>query len=115
MNSIVVGGSFNIANDTKSDGEAIAITHQGQLQLQGVVFAVGIMYKNIIKGIAVLADFDDFQAKALLYESELIILTKDELLTMTDVDGVLLTTLVVIDGLMTTIVKDDAVLQYLSD
>ena len=114
VNGIVVGGSLDIADDTEGDGEAVAITHQGELQLQGVVLAVGIMYKYVIQRVAVLADFYDLQTEALLYESEFVVLTEYELLAMLHVDGVLLTTFLVIDSLMTAIVEDDTVLQNLT-
>ena len=110
MNGIVVGGSLDIADDTKGDGETVAIAHQGELQLQGVVLAVSIVHEDVVDGVAVLANLDNLQAEALLYETELIVLTEDELLAVLHVDGVLLTALLIIYGLVTAIVEDDAVL-----
>ena len=115
MYGIVVGRSLHVADHTESDGEAILGRHHGKLQLQGVVLAVGIVDEYIVDGVAILADLHHLQAKALLHESELIVLAEDELLTMTDVDGVLLTTLVVVDDVVAVVVEDDAVLQNLCD
>ena len=113
VNGIVVGGSIDVADDTEGYGEAVAITHQGELQLQGVVLAVGIVNEYVVDGVAVLANLDNLQAEALLYETELVVLTKDELLAVLDIDSILLTALLIIYGLVAAIVEDDAVLQYL--
>ena len=112
---IVVGRSLHVADDTQRYGETVAIAHEGELQLQGVVLAVSIVNEYVVDGVAVLADFYHFQAEALLDESELVVLTEDELLAVLDVDGVLLTAFLVIDGLVAAVVEDDAVLQYLRD
>ena len=100
VNGIVVGGSLHVADDTKSDGESVAITHEGELQLQGVVLAVSIVNQYIVDGVAILADFNDLQTKALLYETELIVLAEHELLAVLYVDGVLLTTFIVVNYIM---------------
>jgi len=76
VNSLVVSGGFHVTNDTESDGESITITHQGEFQLQGVILTVSIVYENVIQRVAILADLDNFQAKTLLYETELIVLTE---------------------------------------
>ena len=115
VDGIIVGGSINIADDTKGDGETVAVAHQGEFQLQGVVLAVSIVNEYVVEGIAVLTDFYDLQAEALLNESEFVVLTEDEFLTVLYVDGILLTAFLVIDGLMAAVIEDDAVLQYLRD
>ena len=51
----------------------------------------------------------------MLYETELIVLTKDEFLAMLYIDGILLTTLVVVNYIMAVVVEDHTVLQNLSD
>ena len=66
VDSVVVGGSIDVADHTEGDGEAVAIAHQGKLQLQGVVLAVGIVNENVVQRVAILADFYDLQTKALL-------------------------------------------------
>ena len=53
MNSIVVGGSLDITDDTQCYGEAITVTHQGQFQLQCVVLTVGIVYEYVIQRVAI--------------------------------------------------------------
>ena len=76
---------------------------------------MGIVYQHVVKRIAVLANLDNLQAKALLNQSELIVLAEDEFLAMTYIDGILLAALLIIYGLVGTVVEDDAVLQNLAD
>ncbi len=59
MNSIVVSRSFHIADNTECNRE-VGTFHQGKLQLQGVVHAVGIVDKDILLCNAVLTEFHDF-------------------------------------------------------
>ena len=115
MYGVVVGGCLYVADHTEGDGETILWRHHGELQLQGVVFAVGIVHEYVVEGVAILTDFHYLQTETLLYESELIVLTEHELLAVLHIDGVLLTALVVIDDVVTVVVEDDAVLQHLSD
>ena len=89
VDSLVVGGSLHITDHTEGDGETILRRHHRKLQLQGVVLAVGIVNEYVVEGVAVLTDLHHLQAEALLHESELIVLTEDEFLTVTHVDGVL--------------------------
>ena len=42
-------GKVYVADDTKCDGETVFGRHHGQLQLQGVVLAVGIMNQHIVE------------------------------------------------------------------
>ena len=115
MYGIVVGRSLHVADHTESDGEAILGRHHGKLQLQGVVLAVGIVDEYIVDGVSILANLYHLQTEALLHESELVVLTEDELLAMLYVDSILLTAFLIIYGLVATIVEDDTVLQYLRD
>ena len=62
IDSIIIGGSIDIADDAKGDGETILRRHQGELQLQGIVLTVGIVNEDIINGVAVLANLDNLQA-----------------------------------------------------
>ncbi len=113
--SLIVGGSSHIANHAEGDGEAVAVAHEGQFQLQGVVLAVGIVDENVVEGVAVLANLHDLQAEALLHEAELVVLAEDELLAVADIDGILLAAFLVIDAVVGAVVEDDAVLQDLAD
>ena len=115
MYGIVIGRSIYIADDTQGYGETVTIAHESEFQLQGIVLAMCIVYQHVVKRIAILANLDNLQAKALLHETELVVLAKDEFLAMTYVDGVLLAAFLVIDGFMRTIVEDDAVLQNFAD
>ena len=47
---IVIGGSLNVTDNTECYGESVTVTHQGELELQGVVLAVCIVYKDILVG-----------------------------------------------------------------
>ena len=76
---------------------------------------MGIVNEYIVDSVAILADLDHFQTEALLYESELIVLAKNEFFTMLDVDCVLLTAFVVVDDVVAVVVEDDTVLKHLGD
>ena len=115
MYCLIISRSVHITDDTQGDGETITVTHQGEFQLQSIVLTMGIMNEDIIQGIAVLSDLDDFQSETLLDQSELIVLSKDELLSMFHIDGVLLTTFLIINTLMRSVIEDHAVLQDLTD
>ena len=114
MNGIVVGRCFNVADNTQCDGESILRSHHGELKLQGVVLAVSIVNQYVVDGIAILTNLNNLQSEALLYESELIVLAEYQLLAVLYVDGVLLTTLVVIYNIVAVVVEDNTVLQNLS-
>ena len=111
---IVVGGSLHVADDTEGDGEAVAVAHEGELQLQRVVLAVSVVHEDIIEGVAVLADLHHLQAEALLHEAELVVLAEDELLAVAHIDSVLLAPFLVIDAVVGAVVEDNAVLQNLA-
>ena len=115
VNGIVVGRSIDVANHTEGDGESILRRHHGELQLQGVVLTVSIVDEYVVDGVAVLANLYHLQSEALLYETELVVLTEHEFLAVTYVDGVLLTTFVVVNHIVTVVVEDDTVLQHLGD
>ena len=42
----IIGGCLDIADNAQGYGESVAVAHQGQLELQGVVLAVGIVYPS---------------------------------------------------------------------
>lgn len=115
VDGIVVGGSIDIANDTEGYREAIAITHEGEFELEGVILAVSIMHEDVFLRDTILAYLDNLQAKAFLHQSELTILTEDEGFAMLYVDGILSTTSLVINRSMSTIIEDYAVLQHLNN
>ena len=115
MDGLVVSRSFHIADNTESHRETILVAHGGQLQLQGVVLAMGIVYENIVHRDAVLANLHHFQSETILHQAILVVLTEDELLTVTHIDAVLFATLLGIDGVVAAVVEDDAVLQNLAD
>ena len=101
--AVVVGGSIHIADDTEGDGETIVVSHQGKLQLQGVVLAMGIMNKDILLGDAVLTNLHHLQTETFLNETELVVRTEDKGLAMLYVDGVLLTGVGLIDSIVTVV------------
>ena len=112
---IVVGGSLNVADNAQCYGESVAVTHQGELELQGVVLAVGIVYKDILECDAVLACLYNLKAETFLNESELIVLAEYQGLAVLYIDGVLGATLLVVNCIVSSVVEDDAVLQDLAD
>ena len=115
VNSVIIGRSVHVANHAEGDGEAILRRHHGELQLQGVVLAVSIVNEYVVDGVAILANLYHLQSEALLYQSELVVLTEHEFLAVTYVDGVLLTALVVVNHIVAVVVENDTVLQYLSN
>ena len=115
IDGIVVGRSLYVANHTQGNGESVLGSHHGQLQLQGIVLAVGVMHQHVVQRVAILAYLHHLQAKALLHQSELIVLAKHQLLAVAHIDGILLAALVVVDHVVAVVVEDDAVLQHLSD
>ena len=112
---IVIGGSLNVADNAQCYGESVAVAHQGKLELQGVVLAVGIVYKDILQGDAVLTNLYDLEAESLLHQSELVVLTEYQRLTVLYVDGVLGAALLIIYCIVCSVIEDDAVLQDLAD
>ena len=112
--AVVVGGSIHIADDAEGDGETVVVSHQGKLQLQGVVLAMGIMNQDILLGDAVLTNLHHLQTETFLNETELVVRTEDKGLAMFYVDGVLLTGIGLIDSIVTVVIEDDAVLQNLA-
>ena len=114
MHGFVIGWSSHVANHTKSYREAMLVVHHGQLQLQGIILAVSIMYQYIIKGITILTDRHHLQTETLLYQTELVVLAEHEFLAVAYIDTVLLSTFLGIDGIVAAIVEDDAVLQDLA-
>ena len=115
MYGFVIGGSINVADDAKSHGESVAIAHQGELQLQGVVLAVGIVYQYVVQRVAVFSYLYYLQTEALLYQSELVVLAEHQFFAVANIDSVLLASLLIIYCLMAAVVEDDTVLQNLAD
>ena len=115
MNSLVVGWSLNIADNAKSYREAMLVVHHGELELQGVVLAMGIVYENVLLCYAVLTNLDHLQAEAFLNKAILVVLAKDKRLTVTHIDGILLTAVLVVNRVVASIVEYDTVLQYLTN
>ena len=108
--TLIVGRSINITDNTQGYGESVAITHESKLQLQGVVFTMSVVDKHVFQGVAVFTDTNNLQAKALLYKSELIVLTENQLMTMAHINCILLATFLIINSLMCSIIKDNTVL-----
>ena len=112
--TVVVCRSIDIADDTESYWETVAIAHEGELELQGVVFAVSIVHEDVSLCDAVLAYLDNLQAKAFLHETILAVFTEDERFAVLNVDGVLRASLLRIDVVVSAIVEDDTVLENLT-
>jgi len=66
VNCIVIGWSFNVANNAKSYREAVAVTHEGELELEGVVLTMSIMNEDVLLRNAILTYLDNLQSKAFL-------------------------------------------------
>ena len=114
IDSFVVGRSVHVTDDSECDRE-IRSFHHGEFELEGVVLAMSVVNEHVVEGVSVLTNFDYFESKALLHESELIVLSEDEFLAMAHVDGVFLAPFVVVDRFVGTVVEDDAVLKYFAN
>ena len=114
-NGSLVGRSLHVADNAESNRETMLIVHHGKLQLQGVVLAVGIMNKDILLRYAVLANLHHLQAEALLNKTILVVLAEDERLAVFHVDGILLSSLTLVDRVVGSVVEDYAVLQNLAN
>ena len=112
---IIVGGSLNIADDTKCHGESVAIAHQGKLELQGIVLTMCIVYQNVVHGDAVLSDFHNLKSEAFLNQTKLVVLAKYQRLAVLYIDGTLGTAVLIIYIIVGAVVEDDAMLQNLAN
>ena len=90
------------------------VVHHGELELQGVVLAVGVVNENVFLGDAVFAYLHYFKPEAFLYESVFVVLAEYERLAVAYVDSVLLSSFLVIYRVVATIVEDDTVLENLA-
>ena len=111
---VVIGGSLDVTDYAQCYGESVAVAHQGKLELQGIVLAVSIVYKDILEGDAILTDLNYLKAESLLNQSELIVLTEYQGLTVLNVYGVLGAALLVVYCIVCSVVEDNAVLQDLA-
>ena len=66
VNCIVISWSFNVANNAKSYREAVAVTHEGELELEGVVLTMSIMNEDVLLRNAIFTYLDNLQTKAFL-------------------------------------------------
>ena len=107
----LVGRCLYVADNTKSYREAVLVVHHGKLQLQSVIFAVSVVYKNVLLCNTILTNLYNLQSEAFLYETKLIVLAEDQRLTMLNVDGVLLSAFALVDRIVGTVVEDNTVLQ----
>lgn len=109
-NSVIVGGSLDIPDDTESDGEVRSL-HERKLKLESVILTMRVMDKDIVNGDTILTNLDYFETKAFLHQAKLLVLAKDERLAVLNIDGVELASLTAIDRVVCAIVEDDAVLE----
>ena len=109
--SIVVGGCLHITDYTQCDGESIVVSHQGQLELERVVLAMSIVNKDIVDRNIVLTNLHDFQREAVLHQSVLLLVAKNERFSMLDVDCILGTCSRGVDSIVSAIIENDTILE----
>ena len=114
MHSLIVGGCCNIANDTECDGETFFKVHCGKFLLERGVRAMSIVYVDVIECDAVLTDFHHFESESILHKTIFVVFAKKQFLAVSHIDGVALAPVLGIDGVVATIVEDNAVLQNLA-
>ena len=44
MDSLIVGRSLNVADDTESDGVAVAVAHRAKIQLRRILLSMSFMH-----------------------------------------------------------------------
>lgn len=69
VDAAVVGRCLDIAYHAESHRETVLIVHHGELELQGVVFAVAVVYEDVFEGISVASNLDHLEPEAFLHES----------------------------------------------
>ena len=105
---IVVGEAFNVADDTDSEGEFVAV-HHSELLVEEVALAVSVVNEHVIDGVSVFADFNSFEEETVLNETFVFVFTKDHFLTVNEVDCAVGTVFAVGDEVVDTVVPDNAV------
>lgn len=112
--ALVVCRSLYVADYTESYREAITIAHESELELEGIVLTVCIMHEDILLCDAVLTNLDNLKTEAFLHQTELSVLTEDQWLAMLHIDSILSTTCTIIYRSVSTVIEDNAVLEYLN-
>ena len=82
--------------------------------MQRIILTVSIVYKNILFCNAIFSQLNNFQAETFLHQTIFLVLTKDHRFTMFQINGILSTSSRSVNRLMSTIIKDDTILQNLA-
>lgn len=112
--ALVVCRSLYVADYAESYREAVAIAHESELELEGVVLTVCVMHEDIFLCDAVLTNLNDLKTEAFLHETVLSVLTENQWLTMFYIDSILCTACTIIYRSVSTVIEDNTVLEYLS-
>lgn len=110
LNGRVVGGSVDIADYTNGQGEGFAV-HHGELLVEEVGLAVGIVYEHVVDGVAIFADCHCFEAEAVLHQAAVVVLAEEHFFAVAEVDCAVGAHFFVGDGVVDTVVEDHAVLE----
>lgn len=105
---VVVGETFNVADDTDGEGEFVTV-HHSELLVEEVALAVSVVNENVVDSISVFTDFNCFEKETVLNETFVFVFTKDHLFAVNEVDGAVGTILAVGDEVVDTVVPDNAV------
>lgn len=112
--AFVVGDGLDVADDADGEGQGVAV-HHGELLVEEVALAVGVVDEDVVDGVAVFTDSDGFEQEAVLDETAVFVFAEDHLLAVAQVDGLVGAYLTVGDGCVDAVVEDDTVLEYLDD
>ena len=106
--TLVVGGRLDVAYHAYGQWQVVAV-HHGQLLVQEVVLAVGVVHEHIVDGVAVLAQGHGLEAETVLHDALVHFLAEEHLLPMYEVDCTVGTGLASGDVVVDTVVEDHGI------
>ena len=119
--TLVIGGAFDIADDTHCDGEfgiggspsVGVVAHHGEFHREGEVGVLGVVDDEVVLRDAVFADGDAPDVPAVQDETLVTVLAVNHGFAFLEEDAAVLTERGIGDGLVDAVGKDDAVGQHL--
>ena len=112
--AFVVGDGLDVADDADGEGQGVAV-HHGELLVEEVALAVGVVDEDVVDGVAVFTDGDGFEQEAVPDETAVVVFAENHLLAVAQVYGLVGAYLTVGDGVVDAVVEDDTVLENLDD
>ena len=110
--AVVVCGGFDVADHAECEWERLTV-HHGKLLVEEVRLSVGVVYKHVVDGVAVLADCHGFEEEAVAYEALVLVFAEYHLFAVAQQYCAVGAYLAVGDGVVDSVVEDHAVLEDL--